>query len=142
MTKTYSSNVSFGLLIFIFLTCYVPFVPQLILEELDGRVLVTIGCISLVFSFILHLFFKTQYTIDHGELKIRCGFFSYQPIDIQTIKKISSTKNMMASLAPSFDRIEITYGKFDEVIISPKDKLSFVTDLIRINPRIKTNIIE
>ena len=102
--------------------------------------LVIIGSISVVCAFTLHLFFKTCYTIEHKKLKIRCGFLSYQPIEIGTIKKITSTKSLVASPAPSFDRIEIKYGKFDEVIISPKDKLSFAADLKNINPKIKITL--
>ena len=48
----------------------------------------------------------------------------------------------MSSPAPSFDRIELKYGKFDEIIISPKDKLSFANDLTQINTEIENNIVE
>lgn len=92
--------------------------------------------------FIAHLFLRTVYTIDHDQLKIKCGIFSYQPIDIHEIREISKTKSIISSPAPSFDRIEIKYGKFDTIIISPNDKLSFANDLSLINPTIKNNITE
>ena len=47
---------------------------------------------------------------------------------------------MISSPAASFDRIEITYGKFEEIIISPKHKLKFYEDLQKINPNIINNL--
>lgn len=92
---------------------------------------------SLVFLFALHLFFGTNYTIQNGLLKIRSGLFSFKPIEISQIKEVSKTRILLSSPAPSFDRILIKYGKFDEIIISPKDKFQFAKDLCRINPEIK-----
>jgi hypothetical protein len=86
------------------------------------------------------MFFKTEYAIVDKKLKIKCGLFTYKPIAILDIKEITKTKNIIASPAPSFDRIEIKYGKFDTIIISPKDKSRFVKDLTKINPDIKSNI--
>lgn len=52
------------------------------------------------------------------------------------MKKISKSSSIISSPAASFDRIEITYGKFDELIISPKHKLKFAADLQKINPNL------
>ena len=142
MTKIYSSKVSNGLLAFIFLVFYGPLLPILITSELNGKMIGVIGFLTLVFAFILHLFLKTQYTIDNQKLKIKCGVFSFKPIDIEKIKEISNTKNIISSPAPSFDRIEIKYGKFDKIIISPKNKMNFANDLTKINLNIKNNINE
>ncbi|MBW7871619.1 MAG: PH domain-containing protein, partial [Flavobacteriia bacterium] len=43
---------------------------------------------------------------------------------------------ILSSPAPSFDRIIVKYGKFDEIILSPKDKFKFTKDLKQINPDI------
>ncbi len=142
MIKKYPSKVSYGLLIFIFLVFYGPLIPNLINGDLSGKMIGLIGFLSLIFAFILHLFFGTHYTIENNKLKIKCGFFSYKPIKIDEIKEVSKTKNIISSPAPSFDRVEIKYGKFDEIIISPKDKLNFANDLAIINPNIKNNITE
>jgi hypothetical protein len=142
MTKKYPSKVSYGLLIFIFLVFYGPLIPDLINGDLSGKMIGLIGFISLIFAFVLHFFFGTYYIIENNKLKIKCGIFSYKPIEIDKIKEVSKTKNIISSPAPSFDRIEIKYGKFDEIIISPKDKLNFVNDLAIMNPNIKNNITE
>lgn len=48
----------------------------------------------------------------------------------------------MSSPAPSLDRIELTYGEFGLIIISPKDKIGFAQELIKINPKIKNKLID
>ena len=87
----------------------------------------------ILYGFILHMFFNTIYTIDQQMLHIKCGFFRYNSINIMDIKKISKSSSIVSSPAASFDRIEITYGKFDELIISPKYKFKFADDLQKIN---------
>ena len=69
-------------------------------------------------------------------LHIKCGFFRYNSINIMDIKKVSKSRSIISSPAASFDRIEISYGKFDELIISPRHKLKFVDDLQKINPNL------
>ena len=141
MIKKYPSKVSYGLLIFVFLLFYLPLLPNLLVGELNEKLIGLIAFETVVFTFILHLFLKTSYTIKNQHLKIRCGIFSYRPIDINLIKEISKTKSIISSTAPSFDRILIKHGEFNELIISPKDKLNFINDLMKINPIIKSNLI-
>lgn len=140
MTKTYPSKVSYGLLTFVFLVFYVPLIPSLINGGFNKKSILFLLLLTSIFVFIAHLFLKTKYTINNHKLKIKCGLFSYKPIDIYEIKEVVKTKSIISSPAPSFDRIEIKYGKFEEIIISPKDKLNFVKDLITINPDIKNKV--
>ncbi|WP_299391568.1 PH domain-containing protein [uncultured Gelidibacter sp.] len=136
MAKKYPSKISYGLLIFVFLMFYGPLLPDLLNGELNGKMIGLIGFLSVVFGFIVHLFFNTHYTIDHRKLKIKSGAFSYQPIIIDDIKEISKTNSVLSSPAASFDRIKINYGTTNSVILSPKDKYQFAEDLVKINPRI------
>lgn len=142
MTKKYPSKISYGLLSFIFLVFYAPIVPAFLRDEINSKIIGFIVFQSFVFALIVSLFLKTEYIIDKTQLIIKCGFFSYKPIDIKEIKEISETKSIQSSPAPSFDRIEIKYGKFDETIISPQNKFSFAKDLVKINPSIKNNLSE
>ena len=96
----------------------------------------TTAGLIVMYGLILHMFFNTTYTIDQQMLHIRCGFFRYKPINIMNMKKISKSSSIISSPAASFDRIEISYGKFDELIISPKHKLKFAADLQKINPNL------
>ena len=142
MTKTYPSKVSYGLLTFVFLMFYGPLIPSFINGELNVKSVGFLIFLTLIFAFIAHLFLKTEYTIDNDKLKIKCGVFSFKPIDINAIRAISKTKSIMSSPAPSFDRIELKYGEFNEVIISPKNKFQFAKDLTKINQNIKNELIE
>jgi hypothetical protein len=142
MIKKYPSKVSFGLLIFIFSAFFGPIIFNLIKGQFDEKMLKGVLILVVVFIFILHMFFKTQYIINNERVDIKCGFFSYGPILIEEIKEISKTRSIISSPAPSFDRIEIKYGKYDEIIVSPKDKFGFAEELTKLNPKIKNNLIK
>jgi hypothetical protein len=132
----YYSKVSYPLLGFIFLVFFGPLVPTLLSNDLTKPIVFTFCFLVVLFLFIVHMFFYTTYTIDDDELKIRCGFIGYKPYKIKDMKKVSKSTSIISSPAASFDRIQITYGKFDEIIISPKDKHQFVEDLQKINPEL------
>jgi hypothetical protein len=93
-----------------------------------------------LFGFVLHLFFTTEYTIDGSVLKIKSGFFSYKPIEIATIKKVRASNSILSSPAASLDRIAVSYGQFDQVLLSPIDKIEFVAHLQKINPNIENEL--
>jgi hypothetical protein len=58
-------------------------------------------------------------------------------IDIHSIKKVYRTNNPLSSPALSLDRIAIVYNKYDEILISPKDRSAFIAELLSINPAIE-----
>jgi len=81
---------------------------------------------------------NTRYTIINDEtLKIKCGLFLNQTIEIKSIRKIEDTRTVLSSPALSLDRIEIFYNKFDSVIVSPENKTDFVVELQSLNPAIE-----
>jgi hypothetical protein len=136
----YYSKVSYTLLIVVFLVFFGSLVPTFISNGFNGSTTILFLAMVVLYGFILHMFFNTTYKIEKGKLYIKSGFFNYNPVNIGEIKKISKSSNIISSPAASFDRIEITYGKFDELIISPKHKTKFVEDLQKINPEIINNI--
>jgi len=75
---------------------------------------------------------------DNRELIVKWGFFK-RTIKISRITKIVETNNLISSPAASRDRIEIKYG-IGAVIISPKDKSSFINHLLDINPAIEVKL--
>jgi len=89
---------------------------------------------------ILHMLYNTKYVIQGNQLKVFSGFIRFKPIDIQSIKKIEKTSNIISAPAASLDRIEVTYGRFDSLIISPRDKAGFAQALVEINPDITIKI--
>lgn len=114
----------------------------IILVEISNQTSNFTATAILIFTyiFILHLFYTNKYIIDDGILKIRSGFIHKLDIEIQSIKSISKTNSIMSSPAASFDRIEIKFGKFDSVLISPKDKIALINNLVKINPNIKNEV--
>jgi len=141
MTKKYPSKVSFGLLGFIFVILFAPFIFDVINNSLDQLVLIVLVVLLLLYGLILHMFFQTVYTLEDGQLKIKMGLFSFRSININEIRKVSKTSSILSAPAPSFDRIEIKHGDFGSIIISPKDKISFAKDLSELNPVINNNLI-
>jgi hypothetical protein len=133
MKKIYNSKIGLELVIPIVIIC--GSVLILTMNERPGWIGMMI--LSPVVLFIVHMFMTTNYTIDNGNLSIRCGFLFHKTIDINTIKKIIETNNPISAPATSIDRLEITYGKMDTVIISPKQKQEFIDDIRKINPNVE-----
>tara|TARA_B110000503_G_scaffold138180_1_gene223849 strand:- start:571 stop:1017 length:447 start_codon:yes stop_codon:yes gene_type:complete len=147
MTKKYSSKVSYGLLTIVFVVFFSPLILNLVNDGITMNMILIGLFLILIFGLITHMFFKTEYTIEENTIEentinIKCGFFTYKPIAIKDIKEISKSSNIISSPAASFDRIEIKYGKFEELIISPKNKFEFAEHLTKLNPKIKNNITE
>ena len=136
----YYSKVSYTLLIVVFVVFFGPLIPNYIDEGFNSNMFLMTLALIILFGFVLHMFLNTTYKIEKGKLYIKCGFFNYNPVNIGEMKKVSKSSNIISSPAASFDRIEITYGKFDELIISPKHKFKFVEDLQKINPRIISHL--
>jgi hypothetical protein len=93
--------------------------------------------ILLIVAFVSHMLLTTYYVVEGYTLAIKCGFLYNLKIDISTIKKIKETNNALSSPAASLDRLEVSYGRFDDVMISPKDKAKFIGHLTQINPSIE-----
>lgn len=125
--KIYKSKIDWWLIILILILFGYPIVDGILSKEY---------VLSLVFGLILIIFFflsKTiQYKIDGENLVIW-----KTKIDIKTIRKIYRTNNPLSSPAMSLDRIDIVYNKFDEVLLSPKERDEFISELLKINPNIE-----
>lgn len=140
---TYKSK--FGYEIFFFLILFFGLIIGFMIyqrEPLEAVISVG-GIFLLIYLLFFYLNFSTEYIIaNDGVLKIKCGFLYNKWFDIKKIKSIAKTKNLISSPEPSLDRIELTYGEFDVVVISPKDKIGFARELTKINPKIKTKFTE
>lgn len=122
----------------------VVYIPIVILAVVVGVNIIvgdywgSIFCAAIVLAVVGPMILNTNYTVrGDGSLKVRCGFFVNLLVDINTIRKIETTKSILSSPALSFDRLEVFYNKFDSVIISPKNKEEFIAQLQNINPAIE-----
>lgn len=125
--KIYKSKIDWWLIILILCLFGYPIVDGILSKDY---------VLSLIFGLILIVFFflsKTiQYKIDGENLVIW-----KTKIDIKTIRKVYRTNNPLSSPALSLDRIAIVYNKFDEVLLSPKEREEFINELLKINPNIE-----
>ena len=101
-----------------------------------------IGYIGIVLCllFIVFISKSTRYIISENYLIIKCMFIVNDKIEISKIRKIEKTNSILSSPALSLDRISIKFNKYDEVYISPKERQSFIDELLKINPEIECTI--
>ncbi|WP_337042953.1 PH domain-containing protein [Emticicia sp. 17c] len=91
--------------------------------------------------FILSLLGRTYYLIEDNTLTIVCGFVYKLKINVHDIQKVEKTNSPLSSPALSVShRIEIYYGKYDSIIISPQRQHEFIETLTTINKNIHTNL--
>lgn len=138
--QTYYSKVSFPLVGFIFLVFFGPLIQVGIKQGVDQSFVFLLLGLVVFYGLILHMLYNTKYVIQGNQLKVFSGFIRFKPIDIQAIKKIEKTSNIISAPAASLVRIEVSYGRFDSLIISPRDKAGFAQALLEINPDITVKI--
>lgn len=139
--KTYKSKFGYEIIIFLTLVFGSSIGLMIYMKEPLEDFLSAGGIFILVYGFFLYLNFSTEYTITNDALlKIKCGFLYNKRFDINKIRSIAQSNNLISSPAPSLDRLEFIYGKYDLIIISPKDKVGFVKELIKMNPSIENKL--
>lgn len=132
MHKVYPSGVSTKLALLLFVILGAATVLLLLQKTGPAK-----GIILLVDAFVLHIFWSTSYNISDHKLIVKSGMLVNTTIDIHSIRKIKKTNSPASAPALSFDRIEISYGKYDQIIISPRDKEGFIKDLLSLNNQIE-----
>lgn len=95
-----------------------------------------IGIMLPTLAFVIHLYLSTFYMVEDNKLTVKSGFIINKQIPVSGIDKIKSTQSIISSPSLSFDRLEITFNKYDSVIISPKEKTAFIAHLLSQNPSI------
>lgn len=123
--------VIWGTIIFVFLV---------IIFNLSLNFLVIFsGIIGLMtIGIIIWIWFDTVYQIDNNTIKIRYGPFKWV-VHIQDISSIGKRKKLLATPALAMDRILLRYGKYGEILISPKNENEFIHLLLIKNPQIKVD---
>jgi hypothetical protein len=99
-----------------------------------------LAMIVLVSVFIAQILLTTYYMISERTILIKCGFLFTATVNIDSIKRISETNNMMSSPAASLDRLEIIYNTYNSILVSPKEKMEFLTHITTINPKIEVKL--
>jgi hypothetical protein len=136
MRKVFPSKVDIALPILFVVTS----IPAIVIGVREKDWVLFAIMIS-VFALIMYLLFDTYYIITQGNLKVHSGFIVNKNIPIESIKSIKKTDSILSAPASSLtDRIEVCYGNSKSIIISPKDRLVFVDELLKQNAEIKMEI--
>lgn len=94
-------------------------------------------CLGLLLPlFVLWIWLTTYYVLEEKNLVIRFGPFK-KTIPVNSIKSVKKTMNPLSSPALSLKRLEIEYGQFDSVLISPEDRDEFIRILADRCPQAK-----
>lgn len=134
--KKYSARVSPVSIIYnLFITIGIP----LIVNNFDGSMirLRIILVLILIAGITLYFTLAVRYVVEDGKIKIKYGFIRFTSIPISSIREI---KKASPTRFVSFDRINVKYEKFDETLLSPKDKDGFVNHLLELNPKIVSDV--
>ncbi len=133
--KKYPSKISYGLPFFILAVLIGTTIPTIFKPVWIGLLINTV-----VLLFTLHLFLNTYYVIDGEFLIVKSGMMFNKKVDINSVKNIKETKTIISAPALSFDRLEVNWGKYTGIVISPKDKKRFIDHMTRINPLIDVQL--
>lgn len=108
-------------------------------EELKSNMPWFIGYLG-VGIYTVGAFFRLRYLVDQGILIIKWWGFTITKVPVAEIKIIEASNILMAAPAPSFDRVLITYGKFNDLVLSPQNKVAFGEYLKSLNPKIELKL--
>lgn len=133
--KKYPSKISYGLLSIILIVLIGSTIPLLSSPVWTGLIINL-----LLLLFVAHIFSNTYYLIDGKFLLVKSGFIINKKIDIEMVKSIKETSSLISAPALSFDRLEVNWGKYTGIVISPKEKHEFIEHMTSINPQIEVLI--
>ena len=102
--------------------------------------LVPMVILGLVTALIIWILFDTRYVIKNSFLLFRSGPFRGR-IDINKIRKIEFYSGLypqvMTKPALGTKGFIISYNNYDDVYVTPKNRNSFISELLKINPKIE-----
>lgn len=115
----------------------------LILLGVSAKAIVNGSLTALIFmlpsvAFTGWLLRRTYYEVQPQThlLRVVSGPLTWQ-IPIASITRIQPSHNVLSSPALSLDRLKISYNRYDEILLSPRDKAGFVAALRQLNPQIQ-----
>ena len=133
MKTVYPTKVSVTLVLIISLIMGCILVPYAI-----KSMWIPFTIILILHFLLLFMLANIKYVITESQLIIdqSMGKWGKEVIDISTIKSIEPTHTILSAPASSLDRLRISYNKYDEVVISPRRKEEFISQLQSVNPQI------
>lgn len=132
--KVYRSRISIILAVIMGISCII--FTAITFKVVEKSILLFLA-LNILFWGIIYICFDIKYFINENNLVIKSGFINMGSIDINQIKSIEKSNNILSSPAASLNRISIKYGKYDDILVSPKNQEDFIQELLKINPEIK-----
>lgn len=129
--KVYKSKIDWWLGLFLVYPIFMS-----IKNILEGNLYGLIG-LSVVVGLILIFSKTTRYIIIENQLIVKSTWIVNERIGISKITKFEKSNSVLSSPALSLDRLSVRYNKYDEVLISPKEKKAFIDELLKANPNIE-----
>ncbi len=126
--KSYRSKIDTWLIVLLTIVFGIP-ILNAIYNQIWALLLIFLPIVLL----IIYMFSTLRYCIEGDFLIIKFGFYTHSKININEIKSIEKSNNPLNSPASSLDRLSIKYNKYDEVLVSPKEKQDFINDLLNVN---------
>jgi len=93
----------------------------------------TVALQILVFGFVVWIFTTTRYIVGEGALVVRSGPLRWR-ITLEEIAEIVPSRNPLSSPALSLDRLEVRYGRGRRLLISPRERRSFLEAVVARSP--------
>ena len=87
---------------------------------------------------VFWIYFDTSHKIDKDQLIYRSGFLKGE-IESKTIQEIKKGKTMWSGIKPALAKkgLIILYRNFDEKYIAPENNSEMISDLLKLNSKIK-----
>ncbi len=79
-------------------------------------------------AFVCVLIVPCRYALQDDHLTIRAGLKRWH-IPYASIRNVKPSRSFLAAPALSLDRVEISYGQFDSVLVSPVKRQAFIDAL-------------
>ncbi len=100
-----------------------------------AAVTTTLVACALAPALLLWLTWATHYELVEHDLLVRSGPFRWR-VPLAQIRSVVPSRSVVSAPALSLDRLRIDYGRASSILISPRDKLRFLSELQRRCPGI------
>lgn len=111
---------------------------EILLMNFDWLNLFVLVLILLTMVLVLWIYFGTSYELSQNEFSYKSGPLRGK-IAINRINEVIKGKTMWAGIKPATAQkgLIIKYDKYNEIYISPKTNELFITELLRLNSKIR-----
>lgn len=133
MVFTARKDIWMGIVIWTLIVAFIWGFYQSVFVQID---ILEIIVMAVMIYLLGTIWFNTRYKIENDTLKISYGPIR-KAIAIKEIQSIRKTTNPFVAPSLSIHRIEINFGKYKTIQISPKDTQAFVDELQKKNPHIR-----